>query len=142
MTCIVLKPHNVGSSEFMILHYIDFLKRSYLRNVTRISRTQTICKICDETYPVFLFGHIVTCFVWKTKTCKDLDQSLIIIMKLNFRKKYCQLDVVILTKSCPTQKQTIMSRCGLIDPLCLPSWSNSWWWDGGCSLPFCGSSAW
>ena len=87
MTCIVLKPHNVGNSELMILHFIDFLKRRYSRDVTRISRTQSIvfATFATSKYPVFLFGHIVTCSVWETKTCKDLDQ----FWRENMKLKYC-----------------------------------------------------
>ena len=54
--------------------------------------------ICNETYPVFLFGHIVTCLVWETKTCKDLDHFCRTFAQHLLNKGLCQTFPVLLNR--------------------------------------------
>ena len=87
MTCIVLKPHNVGNSELMILHFIDFLKRRYSRDVTRISRTQSIvfCNICDvEVSCISVWSHC-NMFCMRDENMQRFGP----ILKRKHETKYC-----------------------------------------------------
>ena len=94
MTCIVLKPHNVGNSELMILHFIDFLKRRYSRDVTRISRTQSIvfCNICDvEVSCISVWSHC-NMFCMRDENMQRFGP----ILKRKHETKILQLPMLIL----------------------------------------------